>query len=319
MKATVQLSAVQFDVAWLELETNIERIAEFVAAEAEAGAELIVFPETANIGYITPVTVGEPVDCNGLTNTEFASRYVQAADTVPGPTTDAISELTARYGVHVVLGMAQAHSVVPGTLYNSAVLIGPDGIVGVHHKSHIALNEKQYFYPGNTVDVFQTPLGTIGMVICYDARFPELSRVLALKGAEIIVCVWCVPGIFTVPDVTNSLRHRTYTRAQENGVYWISCNRSGMQGQTQMMGHSVVAAPDGTIIAASETAAEDVVRVELTEERLLNYRSTLSIFRDRRPELYGKLVEPFGAELPGDLAAVDVDHLTGHVRGGVGK
>ena len=302
MKDRVQVSVVQFDVAWLELDRNIERMSEFVEAEADAGADLIVFPETSNIGYITPVTVGEPVDCGGLTNAEFASRYVSAADTVPGPTTEALTRVAARHGVHVVVGMAQAHSVIPGTLYNSAVLIGPDGVVGVHHKAHIALNEKQYFYPGNTVDVFKTPLGTIGMVVCYDARFPELSRVMALKGAEIICNVWCVPGIFTVPDVTNSLRYRTYTRAQENGVYWISCNRSGTQGETTMMGHSVVAAPDGSIIAASDTIEEDVVRAELTNERFLAYRSALSIYRDRRPDLYGKLIEPFGAELAGDLS-----------------
>jgi N-carbamoylputrescine amidase len=319
VKERFQLSVVQFASEWLDLDTNVERMRAFVEAEAEAGSELIAFPETANIGYITPITVGEPVDCGGLSNAEFASRYVKAADTIPGPTTDALCELAAKHGVHVVVGMAQAHSVVPATLYNSAVLIGPAGIVGVHHKMHIALNEKQYYYPGNTAEVFDTELGKIGMIICYDARFPELSRILALKGAEIIVCPWCVPAIFTVPDVLNSLRHRTYTRAQENGVYFVSVNRSGMQGQTQLMGHSVVAAPSGEIIAASETAEEDVVRVELTEERLLAYRGTLSIFRDRRPELYGKLVEPFGAELPGDLAAVDVDRLAGHVAGGVGE
>lgn len=319
MKDRFQVSVVQLAIEWLDLDANVERMCEFVEAEADAGSELIVFPETANIGYITPVTVGEPVDCDGLTNAQFASRYMKAADPIPGRTTQALSELTTKHGVHVVVGMAQAHSVIPGSLYNSAVLVGPEGVIGVHHKMHIALNEKQYFYPGNTAEVFETELGRIGMIVCYDARFPELSRILALKGAEIIVCPWCVPAIFTVPDVTNSLKHRSYTRAQENGVYFLSCNRSGLQGRIQMMGHSVVAAPDGTIIGASETVEEDVVRVELTEERLLSYRSTLSIFRDRRPELYGKLVEPFGAELPGDLAAVDVDRLAGHVPGGVGE
>ena len=289
-------SLVQFATEWLEPEKNIERMKAFVEAEAKAGSKLIVFPETANIGYITPTVVGDPVDCDGLTNAEFATRYVRVAEQVPGPTTDALSELTAKYGVYVAVGMAQLHPVIPGTLYNSGVLLGPEGVVGIHHKMHIALNEKQYFYPGNTAQVFDTELGRIGIQVCYDARFPELSRILALKGAEVICCLWCVPGIFTVPDVTNSLRYRTYTRAQENGVYFLSCNRSGWQGKTQFMGHSVAAAPDGSIIAASETADEEVIRVELTEERLLSYRATLSIFRDRRPELYGLLTEPFSTE-----------------------
>jgi predicted amidohydrolase len=291
-----QASLVQFASVWLDRDANVERMRSFVQSESEAGSKLIVFPEMANTGYITPAVVGDPVDFDGLTNAEFATRFVQQAEKVPGPTTEALCELTGMYGVYVAVGLTQLHPVVPGTLYNSGVLLGPDGVVGIHHKMHIALNEKQYFYPGNTAQVFSTELGNIGVQVCYDARFPELSRILALKGAEIVCCLWCVPGIFTVPDVTNSLRYRTYTRAQENGVYFLSCNRSGWQGKTQFMGHSVVAAPDGSIIAASDTPDEDVVRVELTEQRFLAYRSTLSIFRDRRPELYGLLTEPLSSE-----------------------
>lgn len=302
MKATVKASMVQFSSDWLQTESNTRRMKAFAEAEAGAGQELIVFPELSNTGYITPLEVEEPCGFPGMTYAEFAAAYMRAAETVPGPTTDALSEVARKHGAHVVVGMAQKHPSVPFSLYNSAVLIGPGGIVGVHHKMHIPLNEKQYFYPGGTAEVFQTDLGAIGMQVCYDGRFPEITRLLALKGAEIVCSLWCVPAIFTVPDAENSLKYRTYTRAQENGVYFMSCNRSGTEGKTVLLGRSVVCAPDGASVAMSQSADEEVIRAELTEERLLRYRSKLSIFRDRRPELYGEICRPLSEPYPGGRA-----------------
>lgn len=292
MRATVKVSMVQFASEWLQTAKNTLRMRAFVEAEAKDGQDLIVFPELCNTGYISPVEVEEPCAYPGMNYAQFAAAFMRAAETVPGPTTDALSEVTRKYGVYVVVGMAQKHPVIPFSLYNSAVLIGPQGVIGVHHKVHIPLNEKQFFYPGNTVDVFKTELGTIGMQVCYDGRFPEITRVLTLKGAEIVCSPWCVPAIFTVPDAENSLKYRTYTRAQENGIYFISCNRTGQEGKTVMLGRSVVSAPDGSVVAASQTSDEEIVRAELTEERLLRYRSKLSLFRDRRPELYGLICKP---------------------------
>lgn len=299
MKETVTVHAVQFASQWLELEKNIEHMKTFVESEAKKGAELIVFPELANIGYITPALPGGAVSFEGLTYTQFASRYVRAAETIPGPTTEALSELTRKHGVYIVLGMAQKHPVIPSTLYNSAVLLGPTGIIGVHHKMHIPLSEKQFFYPGNTAEVFKTELGNIGLQICYDVRFPEHTRILALKGAEIICVPW---GIFVVRSSvadgtklnlpTDALIHRSYTRAQENGVFFISCNGSGYQGDSQFIGYSCIAGPNGTIIGSSQTSEEDVIQAKLIEEELVSYRSTLTLFRDRRPELYGLICKP---------------------------
>lgn len=299
MKETVHVSAIQFASQWLELYKNVERMKSFVEAEAKNGAELLVFPELANIGYVTPAIPGGTPSFEDLSYAEFASRYVRAAETIPGPTTEALSEVTRRHGLYVVVGIAQKHPIIPYTLYNSAVLLGPTGIIGVHHKMHIPLSEKQFFYPGNTAEVFRTELGNIGMQICYDARFPELTRVLALKGAEIICCPW---GIFRGKGIVqsaklaleeNALKYRSYTRAQENGVFFISSNGSGPQGDVEFQGYSVIAAPNGSIISFSETSEEDVIRAELKDDELVNYRSTLTLFRDRRPEMYGLICKPF--------------------------
>ncbi|MFC2031926.1 carbon-nitrogen hydrolase family protein [Chloroflexota bacterium] len=292
MKEVVHVSVVQFAAEWLGLDKNIERMRSLAEAEAKEGAELIVFPELANLGYITPVLPGETCGFEGMTYMEFASRYVRLAEPIPGPTTEALSEITRKYGVYIVVGLAQKHPVIPaGSLYNSAALIGPRGVVGVHHKMHIAYNEKHFFYSGNTSEVFNTDLGNIGMVICYDARFPEITRILTLKGAEIVCCPWAVPTQ-AGPD---SIKYRSYTRAQENAIFFISSNRTGQEGKYQYMGHSCIAAPTGAIIAASKTTDEEAIRAELKEVDLITSRSMMSIFRDRRPEMYGLLTKPLSA------------------------
>ena len=113
MKERVKVSVVQFACEWLQRDKNIDRMRAFVEIEAkEHAAELIVFPELSNIGYITPVMIGEPVDYKGMTNTEFASQYIRAAEPIPGPTTEALSELTRKYGVFIAVGLAQQHPVI---------------------------------------------------------------------------------------------------------------------------------------------------------------------------------------------------------------
>ncbi len=292
MKEQVRASVVQFATEWLNLEKNIERMCAFVAAEAAEGSELIVFPELADIGYITPVAPGGDLDCE-MSYQEFCERYVRAASPIPGPATDALSEMTRRHGVYVVVGLAQRDATIPGTLYNSGALIGPSGVIGVHHKVHLPFNEKLFFYPGNTAEVWKTELGNIGIAVCYDGRFPEFPRVLAVKGAEIICNIWAISsGVSDVSPGDDTLKHRAYTRAQENGLYYINCNRAGVQGKTKFAGRSAVGAPNGNLIGCSETAEEDVVRVTLSESDLIGYRSYLNVYRDRRPDMYGVLCRP---------------------------
>jgi len=296
MKEEVKVSVVQMTSEWLQPERNIRRMNEFIDSEARAGQELIVFPELATVGCITPSMPGDPVGLKGMTYAEFAASYVRAAETIPGPATEAISELTRRYGIYVVIGMAERHPVIPTTLYNSGVLIGPRGIIGVHHKMHLPLNEKLLFCAGNESEVFKTELGNIGVEVCYDGRFPELSRILALKGAEIICCIWNITAsLGAVTPAQDSLYHRAYVRAQENGVFFVNANGSGYQGDMRLTGHSAIAAPNGTLLAVSESDQEEVIRTVLKEEMLITYRSVLNIFRDRRPELYGEICAPLSA------------------------
>jgi len=291
MKDKVKVSLIQFVPAWLDSEKSAERMKRFAQEEAEKGSELIVFPELANIGYITPRMIGQAPSFDSKTSAiEFAAKYINASEPVPGPTTELLGEVTNKYGVYIVVGIAQLHPVVPATLYNSAVLIGPPGILGIQHKIHIPLNEKYYFCPGDTAEVYQTDLGNIGMAVCYDSRFPEFPRILALKGAEIVCSIWNKASTKDDDPMTN--KYLAHVRAQENGNYYLACNRVGREGDTVFFGHSAMAQPDGGIIAYSDSEEEAVLTAELHNEEIVKFRAWLGVFRDRRPEKYSLITEP---------------------------
>lgn len=293
MKEKIRVSLVQFVPEWLQPEKNAERMANFVQKEAENGSELILFPELSNLGYITPALPGLKASFDPKVSAhEFAAKYVQASEQIPGPTTERLTQLTKKYGVYIVVGMSRLHPIIPATIYCSAALIGPSGVIGVYNKIHIAANEKLFFYPGDSIEVYRTELGNIGIMICYDGRFPELARILALKGAEIIC--WIINIVYMEKFLEpHTVRSRCYVRAIENSNYCLGCSRGGREGEVLFVGHSAVAAPNGEIIAYSDTDEEDVITAELRNEEIVKVRSSLlTVFADRRPELYSAITAP---------------------------
>lgn len=285
MKETVEVALVQMSTEWLQPEKNLEKIRRCIAqAAAEKPVDLIVFPELANTGYVK----GRDAD--------FNERFLTAADKIPGCFTDELGAACKQWGVHLVVGMAELHPQVPFTLYNSVVLIGPQGkVVGVHHKCHIPSEEKHYFYPGNTTEVHRTELGTIAMMVCYDSEFPELPRLFALKGAEIMVAVYnwgWKPGTYG----PGRLSRMAAVRALENQVYFLSCGKVGNEEAKSFYGNSTVAAPNGEILFESKPEhdeRESVIRATLERRELMRIRGYNTMFRNRRPELYRPLTDPF--------------------------
>ncbi|MFH1651835.1 MAG: carbon-nitrogen hydrolase family protein [Chloroflexota bacterium] len=291
MKESVRVSLVQFAPAWLERKQNARRMQETARQEAEKGSELILFPELANIGYITPTKIGEPPSFDEQTSAEeFHVKYLAAAEPIPGPTTELLGEVARQRSVYIVVGIAEQHPVIPYQLYNSAVLIGPSGIVGVHRKAHIPNNEKYFFYPGNAAEVYPTSLGNISMTVCYDGRFPEFVRVFALKGAEIHCAIWATADADNIDP--HCLRYRAYVRALENNFYFLSCNRVGTEGRVSFLGHSAIAQPSGDILAASDSKEEEIITAELRNDVLVGVRARRQDLRNRRPELYGPVAAP---------------------------
>lgn len=277
MKKEVIVSAVQMTSSWLNLTENINRINEGIAkAKTEHNSDLIVFPELINTGYITP------------RDKKFGRDFLKCAEKIPGHATSEIGKQAKKYGVYVVVGLAELHPDIPGTVYNSAALFDPKGeIVGVQRKMHIPGYEKHYFVPGSSCDVFKTDIGNIGMSICYDGQFPEYTRTLALKGAEILCMIWNMPSFSNPPEL---LEHITATRAAENRMFVISTNRIGTDGDVEFFGHSVISDPVGNFLAKADDQ-EAIITATLKEETLLEERAQMPVFRDRRPEKYSYLLK----------------------------
>ena len=264
-------AAIQFEPRQFDKEGNIAALLRLAEGAARDGARLIVTPEMGTTGYC-------------WFDREEVAPFVEP---VPGPTTDRFHAFARTHGVHIVIGMPE---VDPETdlYYNAAVLIGPDGVVGTHRKTHPYIAEPKWSAPGNLGhQVFETPLGRIALLICMDLHFIETARLVGLQGADIIC------------HISNWLDERTpapywISRAFENGCYLIESNRWGLERTVQFSGGSCVIAPDGSIEAVVDkgdgaaVATIDLARVATARNGLAG---NLAL---RRPELYPTLVgNPF--------------------------
>ncbi len=168
-----QVAAVEFDAQFLTLDRNLPRLAAVVEEAAQAGAKLILLPEAATSGYIYK---------------DYA-QLKPFLDSVPGKATRLLEPLANKYGAHIVVGIAETDP-VSGLAYNTAALIGPDGLIGKYRKLGLNPTDQLFFNPGNLgVPVFETPLGRIALNICFDDVYWELSRVAAVKGADILAYI----------------------------------------------------------------------------------------------------------------------------------
>jgi predicted amidohydrolase len=265
-----------------EKKRNLDRVSELLGMAALRGAKLVVFPECAITGYV------------------FGSREeaMPLAEPVPGPSTEALADLCAQRDVHAVVGLLETDG---EHLYNAAALVGPQGVVGTYRKVHLPyLGVDRFADRGSgPFRVYDTPLAKIGLLICYDANFPEACRVLALGGAEIIALPTNWPtGRDKVPAyIVNS-------RALENKVHFLACDRVGTERNFSFIGLSKIASATGDTLASADTF-EEVLYADLDLEQARNKNIVfvpgqfeLHPFEDRRPELYRALTEPSTAPVP---------------------
>lgn len=189
-----------------------------------------------------------------------------------------------QFNLYIVSGFNERDN---KNLYNSAILIGPEGYIGKYRKLHLFLNEKDYFKPGNIgLPVFDIGLCKIGMLVCFDWIFPEVWRILALKGAEII----CHPSNLVLPGLAQKA---VPIHALTNRIYTITANRIGTEGDLSFTGLSTIANPNGDILfQASKTKEETVMKdidIRLARDKIITKKNDL--FNDRRPEEYSFLTE----------------------------
>ena len=270
----MRVAVAQLEPKLFEKERNLDACLARLEEAAAAGAQLLVLPECAIPGYM-------------FGSAEEALPY---AEEIPGPATDALAEACRRLDVHVVCGLLEREG---DELRNAAVLVGPDGLVGTYRKTHLPfLGVDRFVVPGDTLDVFETPLGRIGVEICYDLRFPEATRTLALRGADIVAHPTNFP---LAARIQTELI--TCARAAENRVYLLTANRVGKERWGEFCGWSQIVDPFGTRLAEAGETEEAllVADVDVEKARDKNYivpgEYELYLFGDRRPELYGALVE----------------------------
>ncbi len=265
MSRVHKVATVQFEPTMFEKERNIARLLELCEAAAAAGARLIVTPEMGTTGYCW------------FDRAEVAP----FVETVPGPTTDRFAALASKHDCYVVVGLPEVDD---GIYFNSAVLVGPDGVIGRHRKTHPYISEPKWSAPGDLGhQVFDTPIGRIALLICMDIHFIETARLAALRGADIIC------------HISNWLAERTpapywISRAFENGCYVIESNRWGLERTVQFSGGSCVIAPDGSVAAVLDSGDGFVVAdVDLDAARARRVGGE-AVFAQRRPELYAELM-----------------------------
>jgi predicted amidohydrolase len=236
--AAVQVAPVPGPLTSDSIAANLAHCVSFVRrCVAETGAELVVLPETATTGFVTGVS---------------PERLWELVSDVPGPVTSPVQEVATELGVHVVLGTYErGASLGPGerTVHNAAVLIGPSGdVLGTYRKTHLFCGEGRsdggWVTPGDRAVAIRTSLGVIGLIICFDGDYPELSRIEAVLGAEVI----CRPSALLRSADLWELTSRA--RAYDNHVYVIGANATGIDpAGTIYFGNSLVVTPIGEVIA----------------------------------------------------------------------
>ena len=274
-------ACVQIAIKPNDVQANIDKAISWLKkAVADYEAELVVFPETVTTGYETDLTPEELWDL---------------VDEAPGRITSAIQMAARELGAYVVWPSYRRGG-ERGLVYNSAILIGPDGeIVGIYDKTHPAPWERRdgggWVEVGHRADVFETKLGTIGMIICYDGDFPELSRLLAVKGAEVIIRASALQRSFDIWYLTNA------ARAYDNHVYVVASNLVGPDARGNYgFGHSMIVNPIAWRLAQAR-GTEEIVAARLDPDplRYITWGSkslqTFDHLEDRNLELYEEILK----------------------------
>lgn len=269
--AKTVVACVQMDCTIGEPETNRRKIVERVREARERGAHLVIFPECALTGYC-------------FDSLEEAAQFAEPLD---GDSAGTIASVCEETDAHAVVGFIEKDG---DKYYNSAMLVGPKGLIGSYRKIHLPfLGVDRYLTPGNCpFHLFDLPFGKIGINICYDASFPEASRVLKLLGAELIVLPtnW-PPGAWRTPEFVVN------TRAQENHIFFAAANRVGTERGWNFIGRSKVLDCSGDTLVEAGGEGEEIIIAELdlklaNNNRIVNVAGAYEIDRmaDRRPELY---------------------------------
>ena len=293
MKKNIRVGIVQQSCS-NDIKSNLEKLHRNIAAVAQAGAQLVVLQELHNTPYFC--------------QTEDTGMF-DLAEPIPGPSTGFYSELAATYQIVLVTSLFERRA--PGLYHNTAVVFDTDGsMAGKYRKMHIpddpAYYEKFYFTPGDIgFEPIETSLGKLGVQVCWDQWYPEGARLMALKGAELLIYPTAIGWESTDTREEQMRQLGAWITVQRghavaNGLPVIAVNRVGLEpdtsGQTNgilFWGNSFVAGPQGELIAQASNTEEENLIVEVDMSRSENVRRWWPFLRDRRIDEFEGLTKRF--------------------------
>jgi len=280
----MKIALVQMDVQLGAVEHNLKVMLDRLVSSRRNDARLTIFPECALTGYCF----------------DSLEEARQQAQPIPGPATERFQKVLRDVGGYAVFGMLEASG---AQVFNAAVLMGPDGVVGSYRKIHLPCLGVDAFvsYGDRPFAIYELDGVRIGLGICYDSAFPEAIRTMALQGADLIA----LPTNFPSGAVA-MVEHVLRTRAMENHVYFAACNRIGTERGFHFIGQSQIADPTGFWLAHSPSDRPEILYAEIDPafartKHVVRVPGKHSIDRmaDRRPEMYGALVQPHQWARPG--------------------
>lgn len=257
----MKLALVQFAPFFLDEEKTIQKLDSLF--KNSSGANLVVLPELANSGY----NFRDRKEAFASSECTSKSRYIEY-----------LSETAKKRRQYIVSGFNEREN---NKIFNSSVLVGPKGFIGVYRKIHLFMREKMFFTPGNLdLSVYDIGFAKIGMLICFDWMFPEVWRVLAKNGADLI----CHPSNLVLPYAQKAVQ----VHSMINRIYTVTCNRVGQEGKLKFTGKSVVADTKGDLIVEANDFDEGVyhasVDISASQDKMITPFN--NIFNDIRSHRY---------------------------------
>lgn len=279
----IKVAIGQITPTTCDKQANTNKMVKYIRQAANEGAQLVVFPELVLTGY----------NCG--------NRFFDEAETIPGQATQYFSELAAALGIYIIWGMPEKS--VEGVLYNAAALVGPEGFIGKWRKNTLpghasdtsgpgAFPDRKYFKPGEHAPIYETAIGKIGLLICYDIWFPELARLLTLKGADLIVGISGSP--LPERDIFEPI---VKARAAENAINFIYTNLVGTEGNTTYWGGGFIVSagdpernvPGSPILCKAPYVGESLTFAELDPDAARKIRPAFPVIRDLTTHMYEEL------------------------------
>ena len=264
----IRIAAVIFNSAVNQVNHNLDRMLPWIEKARTNGADLICFPELNVTGYSTKPEMNV------------------SAEPIPGPISERLVQMADENQIVILAGMAEMDE--KGRIFASHLVVTPQTISGIYRKIHIAPPEHNIFSPGNSVPLFEVQAVKLGIQLCYDAHFPELSTRMAIEGADIIFIPHASPRGTPTEKFNSWMRHLT-ARAFDNSVFIVACNQVGEnQNGLHFPGVAVTIDPSGEVIEKNIGDIDGMIIADLKADALEAVRGHRMRYflPNRRPELY---------------------------------